>query len=285
VQTMLTVREPVVAGGRPKSQSPHAAWKTEVPVPPEDGPQVLQRVAHAADVLLSRAGKGGTECPLRLILGIADVSTAAALCLASSAPLLAGPSGSITPFSSAPADATTGVPGRLTLLFVFDGDGRLKASVKRSFAKLFTSLTAASSISSPTLDALEAWTLASVLRLVLQTPRHTMVARWFGLPNSVVPYLENRVASTYGTSASDRVSSSAALACSGVDSLGPTNRTNRKRPLTLTLVPRNEGSSSEGSSGPLAIQPEQSTQLSSSTFQDQIHALFTWNGEVIPTLT
>ena len=216
---------------KPKSQRPHSAWKIVLVLHAADGPSWLARMHAAADKLLGRASNGGTDVLLRVIVAVGDMALSASEVPAAPTPPTPGGGGASSgtvPVTMIHNNNTIAVAGatcfsaRITMFFVFDGDGRLKASVKRSIKKLEDS-----ALFKAALAALEPWPLAAVLAFILERPAQSVRAAWLGPDERLVEYLKARVAAGNQTT-SERVNNSADFMCAGMDMLGPHSR---KRPL------------------------------------------------------
>ena len=262
--------KPPEAQRRPKSQRPHCAWKLDLTLPIADGPRYLGRLKAAADKLLVRAGNGGTDSLLRVIIGVGDMA-------ASSAPLAAPTPDAAAAAScnthiqmcSANAVATTGASfftARITMFFIFDPEGRLKSSVKRSIKKLDE----CDQLFQSALAALEPWSSASVLAFIMEHPSESVRASWLGAEQPLLAYLQARVAEGVQTDAA-RVSNSAAFMCAGMDLLGPQSR---KRPLPIEA---SQGGGSGSAEAVLAAEavPAHGEQKSSN---ERLSELLSWTG-------
>lgn len=250
---------------RPKSHKPHSAWKIALQLRVVDGPEYLQRMQAAAVSLLRRAGNGGTECPLRVVIGVGDMTASADRQFAPMPGAADASSGSVPIYTSNNGQIASAsfLAARITLFFIFDGDGRLKASVKRSIknmedGQLFQSA----------LAALEPWPLAAVLAYILERPSQSVRAAWLGVEEPLLEYLQARVAAGNQTTA-ERVRNSADLMCAGMDMLGPHAR---KR----LLPPASSGGGS--SSEPVLASPSKKRPEQEMRPQDRLTELLSWCG-------
>ena len=208
----------------PPSQRPYPAWC--IPFPPTSTADML-RLATSLKRFLALGSKGGSGAALRAVI-LLEAAPGVRMQLESSAStstalsLYHNPTSQSMQRSSQAASSA----GSTLLIFLFDGAGRLKSSLRRSLASL--------DIPQSAREGLLCLSCEYCLSLMLQPP-DTCPRRieWLGPPRDVIEYLRERI--EYST-AEARVVGAASMLCSGMDILGPGNNRKRKahEPLYLT---------------------------------------------------
>ena len=269
---------------KPSSQLQHAIYKLEMMFPMQEGATVLDELRTGARTLLGRDVKGGTENPLRALVAIGGSLTASRGANSLLTTTGTGPSlCTIAVLAAPPVAPPVATMALITLIIIYDGAGRLKASVKRSLWTLLAGHQGAATFSAA-LQVLEAWSAASAMSFVDDHPSNVIKVEWRGgIERDLIDYLKERVATDNQTPLM-RTSNSALLACSGMDMLGPHSR---KRVLMLTDAgagtDAHQPSSQRGgsSSSALLASPTKVTSAPSARPPEEALAtLLSWSGEL-----
>lgn len=269
---------------KPSSQSQHAIYKLEMMFPMQEGKSILDDLRTGARTLLGRDVMGGTENPLRALVAIGSLTASRGAKALTAAPSAAASTGD--PFCTiavlaAPVPQQPVAPislALITLIIIYDGAGRLKASVKRSLKTLLAGSQGAATFSAA-LQVLEAWSAASAMSFVDEHPSNVVKVEWRGgVERDLIDYLKERVATDNQTPLM-RTSNSALLACSGLDVLGPHSR---KRPLMLADKTHQPSSPRGGSSSSalLASPTKLSSAPSARPPDEALATLLSWSDEL-----
>lgn len=191
---MAAAHAPSASGAaKVPSQVPYPVWMMHIAVPCSYAQIHLQEFMTAADQFVKRGSKGGTSSSLRVVIALADQS------LVASAMLIKDPLG-ITPYDAGQSGwvpvvsgtllpaAATDVDVWLTIYFVFDGEGRLRSSVKRTLKSLSSNKQVLQALAD-----LKPEELSKAFAHCSKCPTTQIHTAWLGSNQDLLTYLRQRV--------------------------------------------------------------------------------------------
>ena len=212
--------------GKCASETKYAAWRIDLPVSCDRARGQLERISDIAERFLHQGSNGGTDNELRLIVALLTTDMRSD----QPAPLqmirFSGPA------VGEPSSSSTLPTANLTVFVIFEGDGRLKTSVKRSlksFDKPNPNNISEAANADLTwwvngLALLKAVAFKSVLWTVMQADPNLMSVKWRGnnsFGHTVTSYLKERLNDDQELIMDDPANRTIQNLRAGLDILGP----------------------------------------------------------------